>query len=251
MSSVRRAAAVAVALMLPLSTAACTLDPYGTSSSGPTATTRVPAPPSSPTPSVTPSTVSETMSPAPDESRTPDDAAGDTLPFPADTARATGQGTGEEVGTLVDLRVGAHDAFDRVVLQLDGPDIPGWDVSYVDTPVGDPSGAQVDVAGDAVLQVLLHPVAYPEDGSAPYDGPQSIRSPGTHAVDEVVMSSIFEGQLQVFIGVQAGRRPFRVYGMSDPSRVVIEVAAASPPASPTPAASPTPPEASSSPVPAG
>ena len=123
----------------------------------------------------------------------------------------------------MDMRLGAQGTFDRVVLQLDGPDIPGWDVQYVDTPIGDPSGAAVDVSGDAVLQVLLHPVAYPEDGQDPYDGPPTVRISGTESVDEVVLSSIFEGQLQAFVGVHGGRQPFRVYGMSDPSRVVIEV----------------------------
>ena len=124
---------------------------------------------------------------------------------------------------MTDLRLGAHDTFDRVVIQLDGPDVPGWDVGYVDHAIGDPSGAAVEVAGDAVLQVLIHPVAYPEDGINPYDGPPTVRISGTEAIDEVVMSSIFEGQLQAFIGVRGGHRSFRVYGMSDPSRVVIEV----------------------------
>lgn len=231
MASLRRVAAVVVALMLPLGTAACTLDPYGTASSSPgstgTGASASAGGPSGPTSTASP--VSETTAPVqtPDPSATPTSTPDDVTPgdgtFPSGEEKESGNGTGDEVGTLVDMRLGAHGTFDRVVLQLDGPDIPGWDVQYVGTPIGDPSGTVVDVSGDAVLQVLLHPVAYPEDGQDPYDGPPTVRISGTASVDEVVLSSIFEGQLQAFVGVHGGRQPFRVYGMSDPSRVVIEV----------------------------
>lgn len=235
MASLRRVAAVVAALTLPLGTASCTLDPYGTASSsaGATEGSGASATASGPTtsPTSTASPVSETTAPVETTSpgatagptEQPDDGTPGEATFPGSVERATGEGTGDEVGTLVDLRLGAHGTFDRVVLQLDGPDIPGWDVEYVDSPIGDPSGSVVEVSGDAVIQVLLHPVAYPEDGRDPYDGPPTVRISGTDSVDEVVLSSIFEGQLQAFIGVHGGRQSFRVYGMSDPSRVVIEV----------------------------
>ncbi|MCB2174768.1 MAG: hypothetical protein KQH57_03100 [Actinomycetales bacterium] len=232
MASLRRVAAVVAALMLPLGTAACTLDPYGTASSSPGSSSpgsSTGSGGSSDGPTSTASPVSETTAPVqtPGTDATPTSGPDDVTPgdgtFPSGGERESGDGTGDEVGTLVDMRLGAHGTFDRVVLQLDGPDIPGWDVQYVDTPIGDPSGTVVDVSGDAVLQVLLHPVAYPEDGHDPYDGPPTVRISGTDSVDEVVLSSIFEGQLQAFVGVHGGRQSFRVYGMSDPSRVVIEV----------------------------
>ena len=233
MASLRRVAAVVAVLMLPLGTAACTLDPYGTASStGSSSSGSSPsASGSGDQPTSTASPVSETtapvQTPGTGTSSAPTAQPGDVTPgdetFPSGGEQENGDGTGDQVGTLVDMRLGAHGTFDRVVLQLDGPDIPGWDVGYVDTPIGDPSGTVVDVSGDAVLQVLLHPVAYPEDGRDPYDGPPTVRISGTESVDEVVLSSIFEGQLQAFVGVHGGRQSFRVYGMSDPSRVVIEV----------------------------
>jgi hypothetical protein len=234
MPSLRRAAACCAVLVLPL--AGCTLDPYGTASASPSSPTASASSASASTaPTRTASPVSETTTPVTETSAgtgeptattptTPTTGVEDaTVPFPSGSTSETGEGTGPDVGTMADLRLGAHDTFDRVVIQLDGPDIPGWDVGYVDHAIGDPSGAAVDVAGDAVLQVLIHPVAYPEDGTNPYAGPPTVRISGTEAIDEVVMSSIFEGQLQAFIGVRGGHRSFRVYGMSDPSRVVIEV----------------------------
>ncbi len=227
MPSLRRAAAVCAVLVLPL--AGCTLDPYGTASGSPSVATTSASTPAPTEPTKTASPVSETTQPVTVPSTDPTSptattAGGEeTVPFPSGSTSETGDGTGPDVGTMTDLRLGAHGTFDRVVVQLDGPDVPGWDVGYVDHAIGDPSGAAVEVAGDAVLQVLIHPVAYPEDGVNPYDGPPTVRISGTEAIDEVVMSSIFEGQLQAFIGVRGGHRSFRVYGMSDPSRVVIEV----------------------------
>ncbi|MGN8246062.1 AMIN-like domain-containing (lipo)protein [Cellulomonas soli] len=143
--------------------------------------------------------------------------------FPADTAPDTGDAAGGPAGTLVDLRVGAHDGYDRVVLELDGPGTPGWTVRYVVQAVGDGSGEPVEVAGDAVLEVTLMPVALPTEGTNPYDGPRTIRAAGTTAVTEVVWSSLFEGYLQVFIGVDGGQRPFRAYALDDPARIVVDV----------------------------
>lgn len=231
MAGLRRVAVVVAVLMLPLATAACTLDPYGTASSGPSSGAPSTGPDGSASPTTSASPVSETTAPvqtpgtgtSTGSTGQPDDVTPGDETFPSDGDQVSGEGTGDQVGTLVDLRLGAHGSFDRVVLQLDGPDIPGWDVQYVDSPIGDPSGTVVDVSGDAVLQVLLHPIAYPEDGHDPYDGPSNVRISGTASVDEVVLSSIFEGQLQAFVGVHGGRQPFRVYGLSDPSRVVIEV----------------------------
>lgn len=148
------------------------------------------------------------------------DVSGD---FDPDLPRASGAGTGEEVGTLADVALSSHDGFDRVVLELEGPDVPTWQVRYVARALGDPSGEPVAVDGDAVLQVLLDPVAYPESGTAPYEGPRRISRTGTTAVAQVVLSTFFEGELQVFVGVTDEPRPFRVYGMTDPARVVIEV----------------------------
>lgn len=237
MPRLRRATVLVGALALALTTAACTLDPTAGETSATDGTTSTPTTsgstspagqvtdsPTGGTPSPTPTTsTSPTSTATPSPTSSTEDDGGDAPPFVADTSDDTGEGTGTDVGSLVDIRVGAHDGFDRVVLELDGPDVPAWDVGYVDRALGDPSGIVVDVDGDAVLQVLLHPVAYPEFGEDPYDGPQKVSAAATDVVAEAVLSSIFEGELQLFVGVNGGRQPFRVYGMSDPSRIVIEV----------------------------
>lgn len=112
-------------------------------------------------------------------------------PSPANTLPDTGHATGLSVGTLTDLRVGAHDGFDRVVLEFNGPDTPDWNVRYVAQAVGDASGLPIHVTGDAVL--------------------------------EITWSSLFEGYLQAFVGVKGGQHLFRAYALSDPARIVVEV----------------------------
>lgn len=239
MPRARRVAAAAAVVVLCATMAACTLDPTagvsqtpgsGDSSGTTSGATTDPAvtTPAATDPATDPAsspTTGQTTSPTTTSPSTPPthDDAGDAPEFRPAGLSDRGEGTGSDVGSLVDVRVGAQDGFDRVVVELDGPDIPAWDVGYVDQALGDPSGIVVDVAGDSVIQVLLHPVAYPEAGADPYDGPQKVASAGTTSVTEAVLSSIFEGELQLFVGVQGGSQPYRVYGMSDPARIVVEV----------------------------
>jgi hypothetical protein len=213
-------AAVAAVALCTLPLAGCTLDPEaGMASSSPSES----------------AAADQTSSPSahggdePDSTATPSapttapDDDGDTSLALTTTSDATGESTGGDIGTLADIRLGNHGDVDRVVIELEGPGVPGWHVGYVAEPIGDPSGIRVDVDGAAVLQVLLDPVGYPEDGKSPYRGPQTVSVSDTAVVREAVLSSIFEGELQLFVGLSE-RRPFRVYGMTNPARVVIEVA---------------------------
>jgi hypothetical protein len=176
-------------------------------------------------PSAQPSTAPSAGAPVATAPSAPGSTNGDgTTPEPAfvaDTARDTGEAAGGDVGTLTDLRVGAHDGYDRVVLELDGPGTPAWDVRYVAEPLGDASGLPVAVEGDAALEVTLHPVAVPVEGAEP--GPATVRGSGTAVVVEAVRSSLFEGYLQVFVGVHGGQHPFRAYALTDPARIVVDV----------------------------
>ncbi|WP_166849164.1 hypothetical protein [Isoptericola sp. BMS4] len=157
-----------------------------------------------------------------------DDPSGDT-PFRADDRPDTGRASGDAALVITDVRVGAHDGYDRVVLDLGGTGSPGWRVEYVDRATDDGSGEPVDVDGDEVLQVRLSGMALPSDvsGVAEYDGGR-VEPDGTEAVEEVVYRFWFEGYTTIFIGVDdptdGARRPaFRVFALDDPARVVVDV----------------------------
>lgn len=121
--------------------------------------------------------------------------------------------------TVVDVRVGSHDGYERVVYELAGEGLPGWRIAYVDQAVDDPSGEVIDVAGDATLQVVLLGTGYPMDtGHDEYA--QDVTATG--GVQQVTRPLTFEGQTQSFVGLDA-QRPVRVTLLDSPVRVVIDL----------------------------
>lgn len=66
-------------------------------------------------------------------------------------------------------------------------------------------------------------MAYPGDApEEPYDGPERIRPDATNAIIEVVEDTLYEGNHDFFIGLDA-ERPYRVDRLADPSRVVVDI----------------------------
>ena len=154
---------------------------------------------------------------------TGEDGTTDAPAFPADTGADTAEASADAAVTVSDIRIGAHDGFDRVVFEVGGTGTPGWDVRYVDAASSQGSGDPVDVAGQAILQVTLTGVRYPyETGVEEYAGP-AVTGGGTSAVTEVVFDATFEGTSVAFVGT-AAKNSFRVYALDDPTRVVLEVA---------------------------
>ncbi|GAA5157235.1 AMIN-like domain-containing (lipo)protein [Ornithinimicrobium tianjinense] len=122
------------------------------------------------------------------------------------------------------VRAGRHDGFDRVVLDLTGTGTPTWRAAYPDEPLRDGSGLPAGVAGDSVLEVVVSGMAYPEPGDPVYDGGDfGLDTHTLGAVVEVIRTPPFEGQLQLFVGMSGERRPYRVFLLQDPARLVVDV----------------------------
>lgn len=150
-------------------------------------------------------------------------AAPSAEPAPTDSSDKTAAAVAESKLTVTDIRIGAHENFDRVVYEMGGTGTPGWRVKYVDGAVQEGSGKPVTVAGAAVIQVLIDGSAYPFDsGVEQFTGPNPVPGVGG-VVTEVNGSSVFEGVTQSFIGVTE-KQPFTVTLLSDPTRVVVDVA---------------------------
>jgi len=159
-----------------------------------------------------------------EEDATEEDGTTDAPPFPANTDADTADPSPGAAVTVSDIRVGRQDGFDRVVFEVGGTGTPGWDVRYVDAASSQGSGEDVDVAGDAVLQVTLSGVGYPYDtGVEEYAASGPLSAAGTESVTEVVYDATFEGTSVAFVGA-TGQAPFRVYLLEGPTRVVLEVA---------------------------
>ncbi len=122
---------------------------------------------------------------------------------------------------LVDVRVGEHERFDRIVLEFSGAGAPGWTTRYVDHGVQEGSGDVVDLDGDAVLEVFASGTTWPAPDY--YGGPGRIRTSGHDGqVDEVYVGGTFEGYTQVLAGTR-GRVPVRVLTLTGPPRLVVDV----------------------------
>ncbi|KGH48077.1 hypothetical protein IN07_04335 [Modestobacter caceresii] len=204
---VTRSAGLAVALLL---VAGCAAQP-GTDSTASTADASFSAAPETggttePTPTTT---TAEAESPAPE--------------FPADTSADTAEPVDPEGLTVTEVRAAPHEGFERVVFELAGSGTPGWRVEYVDAPSSQGSGDAVAVPGSAFLQVTLQGTSYPYETGAEEVARGPVSVSGTDTVQGVVYDATFEGTSVAWIGTSA-EVPFRVSALSDPTRLVVEVA---------------------------
>ena len=122
------------------------------------------------------------------------------------------------------VRVGRHGSYDRVVFDVngvvEGPDVVGYSVSYVDGEVGaDASGEPVPTDGAAALQVVVRAWWLGAGGSGhqPWRQPPAVgddlvatsQIQGWSTIREVAYAGTFEGQTTIAVGVSA-ELPFRV-----------------------------------------
>lgn len=127
------------------------------------------------------------------------------------------------VGT--DIRAGAHDCYDRVVIEFGphGPGItfPGYDVHYTSNPVTGDGPNSVTVRGGAALRVKVN-AWMPNPDSTGYAGPSDIIAATTTHVLEMHQVDNFEGVTVWAIGIDKVR-PVRVTRLDSPARLVIDV----------------------------
>lgn len=185
-----------------------------------TATSAATPTPAASSPSAT--VPAETVVPSAEPPLTADDPV-DAAPFPADLAPDTANASAGAFLSPVNMRFGVHDGYDRIVLDLEGTGQPGWLSRYVDVPRAEGSGEPVALEGAAYLQTTVKGVVYPtEVGAKEYAGPQRFQPTSGGVVEEVVYGSIFEGQVDVYIGLSS-QQPFRVFLLEDPTRIVIDI----------------------------
>lgn len=213
----RRTLVLASAVALALTACSDGVNPGTPDPATASTTTAAPTPSASPTETTAPE---ETPAPTPTE---PDGE--DAPPFPATTSPDTAAPSAGAMLTVVDVRVGHHEGFDRVVYEMDGAGTPGWTVGYVDEAVQEGSGTVLDLAGEGTLSVMISGSAYPMDsGVEPFahDGP--VAGDGSGVVTQVLGWSVFEGYTDSFVGLTEPGHPFRVSLLEDPVRVVVDVA---------------------------
>lgn len=171
-----------------------------------------PASGGTPTPSGTTS-----ASPSPTSSASDDPSATDeTWTTEPQTSDASNMGPDQVV---TDFRLGSHDGYDRVVVELTGDGTPGWMTNWTDHVAEQGRGLPLDLEGPVFLDVKILGAAYPAQGQT--------NAYTTHGRKEsgdirAFYDSVFEGEVHLAIGMDQ-QRPYRIFALSNPTRVVIDV----------------------------
>lgn len=142
-------------------------------------------------------------------------------PFPDDTSEQYVESSYRSLLGFTDISVEAGEGFDRIVMELNQEGTPGWFANYVDEPVMDGSGEIADLDGQAVLDIYASGTTWPVKGY--YSGPDHVAVPDGGVVEDVFVVGTFEGNTQVLVGLEGDAAPFRVFTLTDPTRLVVDV----------------------------
>jgi hypothetical protein len=126
------------------------------------------------------------------------------------------------VANIVDVRVGTHDGYDRVVFQFD-QGTPELTLDRAEPPfTQDASGLPIEVDGESFLGLSMRGGTKQTDaGTSSYDGPTDF-SPGFATLVDVVEGGDFERQSTWYLGL-SGDACVRVLLLDGPPRLVIDV----------------------------
>lgn len=127
-----------------------------------------------------------------------------------------------EAATLIDARTAAHDGFDRIVFEFEGVRPEGL-VQYVEDAAHCGTGDPVTgLDGDTILSIGFEMTNGHTEAGEPTLDDHELDGPG-NTIAEARMTCDFEAQVNWVIGVEGGERPFGVYLLESPSRVVIDI----------------------------
>jgi len=130
--------------------------------------------------------------------------------------------------TVTGVRAGQHACFDRLVIDLRGHPLGGWDVRYVPVVHRDGSGTPLPVLGGAALQLVLHAPAYADAGRPTLrvaDERAVVPVAGFLTLRQVAWAGTYEGYTTLAVGTRA-RLPFWVFVLPGTAgdRLVVDVA---------------------------
>ena len=129
------------------------------------------------------------------------------------------------LANIVDVRVGTHDDYDRVVFEFE-QGLPEFTLAEVTPPfTQDGSGAPVAVEGESFLSLTMRGGSKQTDeGTSSYDGPTDF-DPGFETLVDLVEGGDFERQSTWYLGLGADGcvRVMQLVGEGGAPRLVIDV----------------------------
>lgn len=147
------------------------------------------------------------------------------LPAPTNTAPLVGSADpgGFTFPTLINVRTGRHDCYDRTVFDFTGG-TPGYRIEY-GTLFSGGTGNPVPIAGAATLRVVLEQ-AYAHDvetGATTYNISR-VLNPSLPMLRQIKFGEDFEGYVSSGLGVNTANVGFRVLRLHGPDRIAVDVA---------------------------
>ena len=130
---------------------------------------------------------------------------------------STGKGGQAE---LFDIATGCHTTYDRFVIDARSA-TPGYDVRYVDQVFADPSGQPVSLLGRKRIRVVIRPARGVMDVTT--DPLSSVILPACPNLRHVRTVGNFEGTVSFGLGLRR-MTGFRVFRLTHPARVVVDIA---------------------------
>lgn len=126
------------------------------------------------------------------------------------------------VANIVDVRVGTHDGYDRVVFEFE-QGTPELTLDRAEPPfTADGSGLPIEVDGDSFLGIVMRGGTKQTDaGTSSYDGPTDI-APGFPTLVHLVEGGDFERQSTWYLGLSS-EACVRLLLLDEPPRLVIDV----------------------------
>ena len=124
---------------------------------------------------------------------------------------------------ITNARTGRHDCWDRLVIDLNGTPPSGYHVRYVDSYQAFTYGPGLSVTGGAVLQVRAYAPTTAWSTGQHIVTPSQFSSGGYRTFRDLVYGGGDQYNNDFGLGVRA-RLPFRVFTLTSPSRLVVDVA---------------------------
>jgi hypothetical protein len=123
---------------------------------------------------------------------------------------------------LRDVRSAVHPAYDRVVFEFEGAQLPSYKVEYIEKPVRScGSGNVVPFTGDAYLSVLFTGAnAHTEAGEPTIK--DRTRLPNHTIVKDLKLICDFEAEVEWVMGVSSPNK-YRVLELKNPTRLVVDI----------------------------
>jgi hypothetical protein len=145
---------------------------------------------------------------------------GDALGLPAFTTAPKAASPRGDAAELSNAAAGCHATFDRFVIRARFA-TPGYDVRYVSRIIADPSGRRVLLLGTQRIRIRLNLAAgHDNRGRNLLAATLTPRCPN---LLQVKKAGDFEGTVSFGLGLER-MTGFRVFRLTNPTRVVVDVA---------------------------